>query len=58
DGTGGTQTVSDQINGTCQNPGGHDCSGSQSDTVYGNTPAMQNVVAGSYADAITVTVTF
>ena len=58
DGSGGTQTVSDQINGTCSRSGGRNCSGSQSDTVYGNAPAMQNVVAGSYADTITITVTF
>lgn len=58
DGSGGTQTLADVITGTCTNPGGRNCSGSQPDTVYGNIPAMQDVVAGSYADTITVTVTF
>lgn len=58
DDTGGTQTVSDQIIGICQNPGGQNCSGSQNDTVYGNIPAMQNVVAGNYTDTIAVTVNF
>lgn len=58
DGSGGTQTLADQITGTCQNNGGHNCSGSQSDTVYGNIPARQNVVAGNYSDTITATVTF
>lgn len=57
DGSDGTQTVSDQINGTC-NAGGNNCSGSQNDTVYGNIPAMQDVESGSYTDTITVTVTF
>lgn len=61
DGTGGTQTVSDTINGTCQNQFfgfGINCSGSQRDTMYGNIPALQDVVPGSYTDNITVTVTF
>ncbi|MGH8278629.1 MAG: spore coat protein U domain-containing protein [Gammaproteobacteria bacterium] len=61
DGTGGTQTVSDQINGTCQYQFfgiGITCSGSQNDTLYGNLPGMQNVAAGSYSDTITVTVNF
>lgn len=58
DGSGGAQTLPDQITGSCQSPGGHNCSGSQSDTVYGNIPAQQNVVAGDYTDSIIVTVTF
>lgn len=58
DGSGGTQTLADQITGSCQNPGGHNCSGSQADTVYGSIPAQQNVVSGNYSDSIIVTVTF
>ena len=61
DGTAGTQTVSDQIIGTCQNQFfgiGFNCSGSRSDTVYGGIPALQNAVPSSYADSITVTVNF
>ncbi|MGH8280664.1 MAG: Csu type fimbrial protein [Gammaproteobacteria bacterium] len=58
DGSGGTQTVADMITGTCTGPGGRNCSGSQPDTVYGNIPATQNVVAGSYTDTINVTVAF
>ncbi|MDE2346275.1 MAG: spore coat protein U domain-containing protein, partial [Gammaproteobacteria bacterium] len=61
DGSGGTQTVAQQITGACQYQFfniGFNCSGSQSNTVYGAVPAMQNVVAGAYADNITVTVTF
>lgn len=58
DGTGGTHTVSDQIIGTCRTPNGNNCSGSQTDTVYGNIPAMQDVVAGNYSDMMNITVNF
>ena len=61
DGTGGTQTVSDAISGTCQNQlirFGRICNGSNSDTVYGNIPAMQDAVPGSYSDSITATISF
>ncbi|HKT31460.1 MAG TPA: spore coat U domain-containing protein [Gammaproteobacteria bacterium] len=62
DGSSGTGTVSDQINGTCQfqigNTGTVCSGGPQNDTIYGNIPALQDVVPGSYTDNITVTVTF
>lgn len=62
DSTGGTQTVSDTVNGTCQGQFfglGFTCSGGpENSTIYGNIPAMQNIAAGSYADSIIVTVTF
>jgi spore coat protein U-like protein len=57
DGSAGTQTVPGTISATC-NPGGNKCSGQLTSTVYGNIPAMQNVVAGNYNDNITVTVSF
>jgi spore coat protein U-like protein len=47
DGTGSTQTVAGSGNGTAQ-----------SVTVYGRIPAAQYVAAGSYADRVTVTVTY
>lgn len=56
DGTGGTQTVAGTTTANCGFLGS--CTGSTSSTVYGNLPAMQNVVAGSYSDTITVTVAF
>ena len=61
DGSGGTQTVAQQITDACQYQFfniGFNCSGSQSNTVYAAVPAMQNVVAGVCADNIIVTVTF
>lgn len=49
DGSGGTATVDDSI----------DLLGLSNDhTVYGRIPAGQNPYVGSYADTITVTVTF
>jgi spore coat protein U-like protein len=47
DGTGGTSTVGGSGNGSAQ-----------SLTVYGRIPAAQFVVAGSYSDRITVTVSY
>lgn len=61
DGTGGTQTVSNTVNGTCQNQFfgiGFTCNGSQTDAAYGSIPAMQNVVAGDYSDTLNITVNF
>lgn len=48
DGSGGTTTVS----GAFALPGAVD------HTVYGRVPARQNVGAGSYSDAVTVTINF
>ena len=47
DGTGSTQTVAGTGSGAAQ-----------SVTVYGRIPAAQYVAAGSYADRVTVTVTY
>jgi spore coat protein U-like protein len=47
DGTGGTQTVAGTGSGAAQ-----------SVTVYGRIPAAQYVAAGSYADRVTVTVSY
>jgi spore coat protein U-like protein len=47
DGSGGTSTVAGNGSGSAQ-----------SVTVYGRIPAAQFVVAGSYSDRITVTVTY
>lgn len=61
DGTGGTQTVSESLTGSCQLVFFfYTCNTavSQNYTAYGNIPAMQNIVAGSYTDSITVTVSF
>lgn len=62
DGTNGTQTVPGSLTGTCQPVFLFiytcDTPASQNSTAYGNIPAMQNVVAGSYTDSITATVNF
>lgn len=61
DSTGGTQTLSGSLTGSCQLVFFfYTCNTavSQNSTTYGNIPAMQNIVAGNYADTITVTVSF
>lgn len=57
DGSGGSRTVTATIMASC-NRGGNRCRGQQTTAVYGSIPAGQNVAAGSYADTITVTVTY
>lgn len=54
-GTGGSQTVTQALAGSLLG----NCQPSVTNhTVYGRIPGSQNVPAGSYSDAITVTVTF
>ncbi|TCM19651.1 spore coat protein U-like protein [Novosphingobium sp. PhB165] len=50
DGTAGTSTVQVQLNGLL--------AFSSSATAYGRIPALQNVSVGSYADTLTITVTY
>lgn len=51
DGTSGTGTVSDSYTALI-------LPAIRIYTIYGNLPALQNVIAGSYSDTITVTVTY
>jgi spore coat protein U-like protein len=56
DGSDGSSTVSDAVNTSIL---GLIClSGSKNHTVHARIPGSQNVVAGSYSDTVTVTVTY